>query len=416
MKRILFITALCLMASITFAQKKAVRGATFELKSATPNIAEARTLIKGALEDPETKNQAETWYIAGAIENKAFEIEQEKDVNAEITKTKANEEVMYPALDAVLPYFKKAIELDRLPNEKGQVKPKYIKNIKNILKDTRRFYSNAGLYYYNKKDYQKAYENFKTYGDIVRLDIYDDKDRAKFNLVDTIEAQIRYNAGLMAQAAKNHQGAIELFEEIKNDGYSEEDVYQALASEYMALEDTAKFEKTCDDGLRKFPENTFFLLNMINAHTNKKEYAQAITLLENAIKKDTENAELYNVLGLVFDNDNNSEKAVENLTKAVELEPTNIKFNSNAGRVFFNLGVEARRKADETKDEALTKSLMQQQKEYYTKALPYYEKVFEDDSTNREAVYALFAIYDRLDRPEISKVDKIYKRLFEGGE
>ena len=55
MKRILFTVALCLVASASFAQKKAVKEAQSIVKGTAPNFDEARTLIKGAMENPENK-------------------------------------------------------------------------------------------------------------------------------------------------------------------------------------------------------------------------------------------------------------------------------------------------------------------------------------------------------------------------
>ena len=58
MKRVLLTVALCVAASVSFAQKKAVNEAQSIAKGSTPDFSEARTLIKGALENPETKDDA----------------------------------------------------------------------------------------------------------------------------------------------------------------------------------------------------------------------------------------------------------------------------------------------------------------------------------------------------------------------
>jgi tetratricopeptide (TPR) repeat protein len=415
MKKVLFTTAVCLLATLAFGQKKAIKEANNEIKAATPNIADARTIIKGALTNPETENLAETWFVAGSIENKQFEMEQTK----EIIGGKPVEAVMYPALEAILPYFKKAIELDQLPNEKGQIKPKYIKEIKGILKANRPYYSNAGLWYYNQKNYDKAYENFKTYGDIYRMDIFDEKDREKWPLVDSVENQVRFYAGLMAQAAKNHQGAIEIFEEMKDKGYDEEEVYRSLAGEYNELQDSANFEKTIAEGLKKFPntKDNFFLLHMINISANKGDNASAIANLNEAIAKEPDNASLYDVLGQVYENEKEWDKSITNLNKAVELDPDNIDYNLHLGRVLFNLGITTRGEADNTKDENLAKALNQKSKDYYQQALPHFRKVFEQDGDNKQAVYALYSIYYSLDMgPEFDAMQVTYDRLYPKSE
>ena len=71
--------------------------------------------------------------------------------------------VMYEALGSILPYFEKAYELDQLPNEKGKVKPKFTKDIKGILGANHVYYINGGAYYFDQKDYNKAYDFFEQY-------------------------------------------------------------------------------------------------------------------------------------------------------------------------------------------------------------------------------------------------------------
>jgi tetratricopeptide (TPR) repeat protein len=416
MKRFLFTTVVCLLATFAFGQKKTLKEAVNELKSQSPNLAEARTLIKSALENPETANLAETWYTAGSIENKQFENEQNKEI---MNLGKPNEAVMYPALEAILPYFKKAIELDRLPNEKGQVKPKYIKTIKDILRGNRPYYYNAGLWHYNKHEFQQAYEDFKAYGDIYYMDIFDDKEREKWIVVDSTENMIRFYAGIMAQAAKNHQGAIEIFESMKDKGYDEEEVYRSLAGEYDALKDTANFEKIIAEGLEKFPntKDNFFLLHMININANKGDNAAAIANLNEAIAKDPNNSQFYDVLGQVYENDRDWEKSISNLKKAVELDPDNIDYNLHIGRVLFNLGITTRGEADNTKDETAAKELSNKSKDYYKEALPHFRKVFEQDGDNKQAVYALYSIYYSLDMgPEFEAMEPVYNRLYPKSE
>ena len=78
MKRVLLTVALCVAASVSFAQKKAVNEAQSIAKGSTPDFSEARTLIKGALENPETKDDAKTWYVAGFIEDQQFSNERTK--------------------------------------------------------------------------------------------------------------------------------------------------------------------------------------------------------------------------------------------------------------------------------------------------------------------------------------------------
>ena len=157
MKKVLLSMALCAAATAAFAQKSAVNQAQSIAKSQNADYAEARSLIKGALDNAETKNDAKTWYVAGFVEDQQFSNERTKQMLGQ----QPDEAKMYEALGAILPYFKKAYELDQQPNEKGKVKPRFTKDIKGILGANHVYYINGGAYYFDQKDYQKASDFFE---------------------------------------------------------------------------------------------------------------------------------------------------------------------------------------------------------------------------------------------------------------
>ena len=408
MKKIVLTTVFFLLAaSITFAQKKAVKAASDEIKGTSPNIENARNLIKDALTNPESAEDAETWYTAGLIENKQFDLERTK----EILGKQPNEAVMYAALDAIWPYFQKSLELDQRPDDKGKVKPRFTKDIKSVMLANRPFYSNAGIFYYNNtpKDYQKAYDNFKLFGDFKKMDLFAGE---KWTVADSVENQIKYYAGLSAISIPNHQGAIEIFEGIKDGGVNEAEVYQALAGEYMQIQDTVNFQKTIDAGFEKFPQNDFFLLNRINQSINQGDMDEAVGLLNTAIAKAPDNAQLFDVLGQVYEGDKKSDEAIQNMKKAVELEPNNVDYLTHLGRVYFNLGVEKRGEADQLKDVEQSKVESQQATDYYKQALPYFEKAYSIDSKNPDMVMILARIYYTLNmNDKYEEMDAIYNSL-----
>ena len=233
MKRVLLTVALCVAASVSFAQKKAVNEAQSIAKGSTPDFSEARTLIKGALENPETKDDAKTWYVAGFIEDQQFSNERTKQVLGQ----QPDEPVMYEALGSILPYFEKAYELDQLPNEKGKVKPKFTKDIKGILGANHVYYINGGAYYFDQKDYNKAYDFFEQYLKISDMPMFKGEAVAERDIA--------------------------ALERAKNTDYRASEVYQYLCYEYEQAKDTVNLEKTLEEGLNKFPEEQYFLMSLI---------------------------------------------------------------------------------------------------------------------------------------------------------
>jgi len=416
MKKIVFTGVLCLFVVCSFGQKKNVSAAKNELKNTPPNIAEARNQIKDALTNPETANDAETWYVAGLIESKQFDDQR----SLEILGKKPDEAVMYGALQNVLPYFLKASELDKVPDAKGKVKLRFTKDIIANVRANRPYYVNAGLFAYEKKDYKQAYENFKLYGDIPKMDMFKD-EKWVIAKGDTTEMQIRYYAGLAASLIPDHQAAIDLYNEMINNGYventvfKETEVYQRLSYEYNKVGDSIAYEKTIKEGFSKFPGDEYFVPSMINLSINTGKFSEAIDYLNKAISLHPEDPQFYDVLGQVYEQNKNFDDALKYMKKASEMDPNNIDFLSHIGRVYFNLGVEQRKISDEISDAAKSKEVGNQALDYFRQSMPYWEKVFQLDNKNSSAIFALRSIYYNLSmNDQYKKMDDLYNSSEKG--
>jgi len=405
MKKFVITGILCFLVSLSFGQKKAVSAAKNEIKAASPNFAEARALIKDALTHPETANQAETWYVAGSIEDKQLDNERLKEMLGQ----PPNEAVMYDALEKILPYFLKAIELDQMPDVKGKVKPKFIKDIRAKLRANRLYYINAGLFANEKQNYKKAYENFKNFTEIPKMDIFKG-EKWEINERDSLELQIKYYAGLMAAAIPDYQAAISIFSSLKNMNYMEKEIYENLAIQYILSGDTLTYEKTLKESIDKFPKIDAFLLSLINLYMSTERFTDAIAYLEKAISKNPTSGELFDKLGQIYEVEKKSDEALVNMKKAIEIEPDNKEFLFNIGRLYFNLGVEKRIAADDNfSNVSKSKELDEQSLNYFKLAMPFLEKVFKLDPENTKAIYALRNIYYSLKMmPEYEKMDALY--------
>lgn len=403
MKRVLLTMALCVAASASFAQKKAVSEAQSIAKGSNADFAEARTLIKGALENPETKDDAKTWYVAGFIEDQQFSTERTKQVLGQ----QPNEPVMYEALGSILPYFEKAYELDQRPNAKGKVKPKYTKDIKSILGANHVYYINGGAYYFDQKDYKKAYDFFEQYLKISDMPMFEGEQVAER---DSNFMTVQFYAAVAATQLNDHEVAVKALERAKNTDYRANDIYQYLCYEYEQAKDTVNLEKTLEEGMQKFPDEPYYLLSLINNYIYSNRNEKAIEYLNTAISKDANNAQLYDVMGRVYETGlKDYAKAEEYYKKALELNPEYIESISNLGRVYFNQGVNKQGEANMINDAKQYQEELGKAKEFFKQAMPYFEKAHQMKPDEREYMIALRGIYYNLNMGD--KFDAIEAEL-----
>ncbi|WP_334258219.1 hypothetical protein [Parabacteroides merdae] len=368
MKRVLLTVALCVAASASFAQKKVVNEAQSIAKGSNADFGEARTLIKGALENPETKDDAKTWYVAGFIEDQQFNAERAKQILGQ----QPNEPVMYEALYGILPYFQKAYELDQLPNEKGKVKPKYTKDIKSILSANHVYLFNGGAYYFDKQEYKKAYDFFNQYVEISELPMFAGTQTAE---KDSTFMTVQFYAAAAASLAKDSRLAIAALERAKNTPYRQYDVYQYLCYEYgeaRTAQDSVMLEKTFEEGMQVFPDSAFFLNNLINTYIYSNRNEKALEMLNVAIQKNPNDANLYNVMGRVYETGlKDYANAEKNFQIALEKDPNLTDALSNIGRIYYNQGVNKLSEANMINDSKKYQEELSMAKDLFKKALPY---------------------------------------------
>ena len=403
MKKLGLTIGLCLVMVVSFGQKKNVADALKIAKDPKGNFEEARTKIKDALQHPETKDDAKTWFTAGQIENFQFDKESTKQILGQ----QPNEVVMYNALYEVYPYFIKAYELDQLPDAKGKVKPKYAKDMKSIMKANFPYYINGGAYFFENNNYQKAYDFFDQF--VVAYDSPLMKDGEAVAPVDSNYIWANYYAAIAASTL-DHETAIKAMKRaIKND-YKQYDMYQGLIETYRDQNDKENMETTLIEALSMFPNDSYLLVNLAINYIEADKNDKAIDYILTAIKNDPTNTQFYDLAGYIYENGfKDNAKAEEYFVKSVELNPDNADSQSNLGRIYFNQGVAQLDIANEIADVRKYNEERDKAKLLFKKALPYFEKSYQLNPEPMDIKIALRSIYYNLDMGE--KLEEISKIL-----
>ena len=417
MKKTTLTAVLLLSVICAFGQKKAVNRAFSEAKMENPNFQEARTTIQGAFTDPETKDDAKTWYVAGFIENTFFE---KDNVQKALGMTlKDGDGPMYDALIKSYEYFLKSIALDTLPNEKGKVKPKYVKDIRKTLKQNIDGYANAGVYYFNQKDYKKAYDVWGIYLDIPKLSIM--KGEKEGLPADSTLAILEYNRALAALQTQDNALAISALNDAKGNGYNQNDIYKYLVYEYEQTQDTVNLIKTLQEGEKLFKnemievrdesgnpvmdengqpkmqkENTY-TLKLINLYIYGGKYDEAIATLESVLAEEPDKAEYWNVKGNLYESQKKYDQSIECFEKAISIDPNYADALGNLGRIYFNMAVQKNNEISSITDNVKYNEAREREViPLFEKSCPYYEKAYELKPDEPDYKYALRNIYYNL--------------------
>ena len=390
------------LSAALFAQKANVSQAASLTLQEKPDFKAAREAIKPAFNDEKTKNDPKTYFTAGMIgytENDSYS--KLMMLGKEVDQVKKGKAIM-EAYD----YFLKAYKLDQMPNDKGKVKPKFDKKIKENIKE---FYTaqynlvGYGAHLFDKKDYKGAFDAFSTFLEIPKLPMMN----KELSMTDSTYRMIKYFSALAATNMQNHDKAIEMYKDLADDNYETKNVYQLLADEYRTIKDTVNYLATLEQGFKLFNDDPWFLQNIINHYIYSDKIEEASKYLDAAIAQAPTVAEYYYVKGNVDERLGNNDGARKAFEKALELQPKMASAYAGIGRIIFNQAVELLRAADSIRDNKLYNAEVQKANDIFKQSLPYMEKAVELDPKDTDFKQALKMLYYRLgDNANYEKISK----------
>ena len=379
-----------MLVSAFYAQNKVVREAFNIAKSNQPDFTEARDLIKKAMENPATKNDIKTWYVAGVIEDSQFDMEKKKLVFGQ----NPNEEVMYEALYNVLSFFKRIYELEKVPDDKGMVKLKYTKKLKKILEENHIYMFNGGAYHYGKKDYARAYDFFYGYTDLAGLPLF---QKTKVAEKDSTYMLSLFYTAMSALHLPDSITAIFALERAKRGTLHKKVVFHCLCQVYESAKDSVNLERTLKEGLELYPADSYFLMSLINMYIYSGRNDEAIEYLTVAIRQDEKRAELYNVMARIYEVGlNDYEKAKKFIRLALGINPDYIDALLSMGRIYYNQAVRCIDESRDVFDNKEYQEKMEAAKGLFRCSMPYLEKAHAANPRDMDCMIALRGIYYHL--------------------
>ena len=152
-----------------------------------------------------------------------------------------------------------------------------------------------------------------------------------------------------------------------------------------------------------------YLNILINDNINKGNYDEAQTMIEQAIAKQPDSAELYNVMGIMYEQKKDENKAMECFLKAVELDANHAQGQFNVGRCIMKQAVAVQKKMETLKGADYAAARDNEYLPLLNKALPYMEKAYQLDAENDAAKNILRNIYYQLgDEEKLNALERGY--------
>ena len=425
MKKLIFVLIAALgMSCTSYAQmtekelKKATKEAQKQVKEARNEMERddiqdkrgAKRLIDQAMKNSLNQDYDQTWLVAADIYQHFYYQENTKSYSQPYDTVG-----MYKLLTDWYRFAMKADSLQQIPNAKGktsdEARKKHAKEIHRTMSDLIR----GGIFYFNDhQDYTKAYEMFDSYFTVANHPMVKDLTEADSFYIKNKPIYSYYPA-LAAYNLEEWENVLKYATVALDDEEVGETATEMICDAYGNLQDTVQWLETLKQGLIKYPTVDYYYGKLLNYYNLKNDMTELENFVKEMVEIDPEKAYNYYVLGYVAQQSKDYEKAIAQYQTAIDKD-------ANLSDAYFNLGLCIMFQAQEYMDSksnldyrsSAYKKAVQEQKDYYKKALPYFTKYreLEPSATDKWAI-PLQTIYYQIDMSK--ELNEIEARMKEKG-
>lgn len=395
MKKVALILGAVVLSTGVFAQKENIKKASNVLYEEPVNYEKAISYINLAKENPETAELSDTWYTAGRI---GYDMAY-KEMNKFYLQQQPNYDVMAKGLDMMFTNYMEANKYDSYQDKKGRVKYENRKKMVGDFKELHDQYINAGINAAdNNRDYELAYTLLNEYLQISDSEMFGEKPIK----VDSTYNDIKYYAAFYARRAEKEDEAIKLLEELKPIKFKNSPfVFQTLSEIYMAKADTLKAEATLEEAVAMFPSDANVIGSLVNQYMMTGKSEKAVENLDKLVNSDPTNVQYKVVKASVLAIQMKEfDEARNTLLPLVEGGSKDAAVLFEMGRIWALDGMNKLDKAQDIEDNNEYNAAVKEAKTCFSKALEYYEPAREimskDDSNYETLLQSIREMYVRL--------------------
>lgn len=414
MKKIVMMALLAIAAGSAMAQDATVKEAKKLL--AKGDFDAAAQMLQPALTSSETLDKAAAWNLMSEIKAGKFNKIQTEQMENKVKQVDAPVDTigMNTALVEAIEAAVKCDELDQLPNEKGKVKVRFRSAAQQKLPNLRLQLINAGLFEYNRKNFEGALKAWRLYLDSPEMPIFTGVADVTDVTKDQYRSEIAYYAGLVAYQMKDYVNAEKYATISAQDPAKAADANEILLfskkENCKTKEDSLSYLNTVKELHKQNPTEDRFFNLLMDYYTRANDQAAMKAWAEEEIALNAQNKMAWALKGEVLMNAREWDNAVECYLKAVEIDPNFVQCVFNAGVCYNSKAIELKDQLADKTTGGLTKANADKVIAILDSAKKYLEQA-KDLDPNREKVnwaYPLYQIYYSLgDKENAAAMEKL---------
>ncbi len=390
------LTSFFLFVSVLLsAQTKALKEANSLLKA--NKISDAEKAIDAILTDSASKDLPEAWNLAGQIQRRIHETENQK---AYLHK-KYDTLLLYNSSLRMAKYFMKCDDLAQIPDSKGKIKNKFRKANSQYVYEERSNLINGGYYYMaleKEADRRKAIDFFDTY---IESGLHPILESYYTAAKDTLIPNVAYFACLTALKVNDYELVSKYASYALNSNEYAQYAMELISTAFLQQGDSIKFLESLKEGIQKYPEDRFFFANIVDFYLKKDRIEEAMAVTNEVLSQNPNNAYNLYVKGYLFQNQEKYDEAIDTYNQAISIDSVYAEAYSGIGLVYCIKAQDYSTQASTDINSSEYQKDQETLRSFYMKAKDAYEKARQLRPDQKELwLNGLYRVYYNLNMGE----------------
>ncbi len=313
--------------------KTAIKEAKAAIKSRN-NLDNAERALLQVVADTavEREKKAQCYYLAGLLNQKINDVENEK-----LYLKKSYDTVrFFNSIYRMYEHFAQCDSLEMQPDEKGRVRFKYREKARNILLPYRLNLFNGGKYFMYKCDYPKAYDYCNLY--ITSAD-YPMFQKELLAQDDSLMLRAAYWATLSGYNLKNAEQTLTHVDLALKRDYARQSLQEYKARAYAMQGDTTRWLAALKEGLINYPHHAYYFASLMDYYNTGRRYREGLKFADAMTTFNPQEPLFWFAKSVVLMNMQQYEDCIAVCDTVIALDSTYVDAYYNKGISYCNLAV-----------------------------------------------------------------------------
>ncbi len=295
-------------------------------------------------------------------------------------------------------YALRTDSLDRLPDEKDRVRPKYTSNVSTALTDLRNNLRSGGKFFYKHRDFERALPYFETYLQTLSHPLVLNEKLTDLAVpLDADSIEIARLAMISAFSAQKYDKVLKFQPLATQDTVQRALLLELAAKSCRQLGSELRYVQMLQQGFEQYPLHEYFYTTLLSYYNNEPDYHESLAILNRLLELQPRNRKFLYLKGKMLQGLHQLEEAAQVFQETIQVMPDDAEAHASLASVYLQQAHDYYNATDLKIGDKNYAKHRRQLNDYYTRAMKAYEQArsFNEHETSlwlsglRETYYKL---------------------------